>query len=389
VLEGVTEVEDDEDILIAVADALGEPELFAALGDGALAKILLSALEPFLAFDNPNVRDHAVSSIKGVLAALPLREMQGDGVSLIRQLAVSEFFGPRVAAPPLLVAAYELLSARNPHELDGLRRELRSAFCTLCGDDSPVVRKSAATALSQLLPLLELFEIEGEVYPVLQKVCQDSQDSVRISRSDFHKVNTLTFSLLSLQIVSVDSILAFLRINNDRTNSQAMSHVFELSQDKYDCPASTHRTFTYFYRSWRVRYMVAERYGQLLDAIPDAGTRKTFVPCLIKLMQDEEAEVRTAAAFQVASTCKSNPDADVVASVLSCVKQLVEDPNQHVRAALASVVLDLAPSLGRDRTIKDLLPHFLLLLRDDFHEVVRQVISPLLLHSPSCSDRSE
>jgi serine/threonine-protein phosphatase 2A regulatory subunit A len=124
------------------------------------------------------------------------------------------------------------------------------------------------------------------------------------------------------------------------------------------------------FRSWRVRYMVAERYGQLLDAIPDAGTRKTFVPCLIKLMQDEEAEVRTAAAFQVASTCKSNPDLAVVASVLDCVKQLVEDPNQHVRAALASVVLDLAPSLGRDRTIKDLLPHFLLLLRDDFHEVV-------------------
>jgi serine/threonine-protein phosphatase 2A regulatory subunit A len=116
--------------------------------------------------------------------------------------------------------------------------------------------------------------------------------------------------------------------------------------------------------------MVAERYGQLLDVIPNVDTRKTFVPCLIKLMQDEEAEVRTAAAFQVASTCKSNPDVAVVASVLDCVKQLVEDPNQHVRAALASVVLDLAPSLGRERTIKHLLPHFLLLLRDDFHEVV-------------------
>jgi serine/threonine-protein phosphatase 2A regulatory subunit A len=131
-----------------------------------------------------------------------------------------------------------------------------------------------------------------------------------------------------------------------------------------------------------VRYMVAERYGQLLDAIPDAGTRKTFVPCLIKLLQDEEAEVRTAAAFQVASTCKSNPDLAVVASVLDCVKQLVEDPNQHVRAALASVVLDLAPSLGRDRTIKDLLPHFLLLLRDDFHEVEHFTL--LLLCSFSC-----
>jgi len=185
VMEGVTEVEDDEDILVAVADAFGELELFAALGDDTHLKMLLAALEPFLTFDNPNVRDRAVASIKKVLAALPPREMQGDGVSLIRQLAVSEFYGPRVAAPPLLVGVYALLTQRNPRELDGLRRELRFAFCTLCGDDSPVVRKSAATALSQLLPLLQLSEIEGEVYPILQKVCQDSQDSVRISRLEF------------------------------------------------------------------------------------------------------------------------------------------------------------------------------------------------------------
>ena len=132
--------------------------------------------------------------------------------------------------------------------------------------------------------------------------------------------------------------------------------------------------------------MVAERYGQLLDVIPD--TRKAFVPCLIKLLQDEEAEVRTAAAFQVASTCESNPDLAVVASVLDCVKQLVEDPNQHVRAALASVVLDLAPSLGRERTIKDLLPHFLLLLRDDFHEVCTAPAPSSVLPS-SCFLRSE
>jgi serine/threonine-protein phosphatase 2A regulatory subunit A len=198
VLEGVTEVEDDEDILVAVADAFGEPELFPALGDATLVKMLLAALEPFLAFDNTSVRDRAVASIKRVLAALPPREMQGDGVSLIRQLAVSEFFGPRVAAPPLLVEVYALLSIRSPHELDGLRRELRMAFCTLCGDDSPVVRKSAATALSQLLPLLELSEIESDIYPVLQKVCLDSQDSVRISRCHFHSSHSWPIFFTSL-----------------------------------------------------------------------------------------------------------------------------------------------------------------------------------------------
>jgi len=37
---------------------------------------------------------------------------------------------------------------------------------------------------------------------------------------------------LLITICSVESILALLRINNETTNSQAMSHLFELSQDK-------------------------------------------------------------------------------------------------------------------------------------------------------------
>jgi hypothetical protein len=47
--------------------------------------------------------------------------------------------------------------------------------------------------------------------------------------------DAVTFLSHLILFASVDSILAFLRINNDRTNAQAMSHVFELSQDKYVC----------------------------------------------------------------------------------------------------------------------------------------------------------
>ena len=48
-----------------------------------------------------------------------------------------------------------------------------------------------------------------------------------------------------------------------------------------------------------------------------------------------------------------------------------------MRAALASVVMGLAPTLGKDRTIEHLLPVFLTLLKDDVPEVRLNIISKL------------
>lgn len=48
-----------------------------------------------------------------------------------------------------------------------------------------------------------------------------------------------------------------------------------------------------------------------------------------------------------------------------------------MRSALASVVMELAPVLGKDATIEHLLPVFLSLLKDDFPDVRLNIISKL------------
>lgn len=69
--------------------------------------------------------------------------------------------------------------------------------------------------------------------------------------------------------------------------------------------------------------------------------------------------------------------AQVVSTILPCVKELAADSSQYVRSALASVVMELAPVLGKSATIEHLLPVFLSLLKDDFPDVRLNIISKL------------
>jgi serine/threonine-protein phosphatase 2A regulatory subunit A len=59
------------------------------------------------------------------------------------------------------------------------------------------------------------------------------------------------------------------------------------------------------------------------------------------------------------------------------VQELSTDSSQHVRAALASVIMGMAPVLGKEATIEQLLPIFLALLKDDFPDVRLNIISKL------------
>lgn len=62
---------------------------------------------------------------------------------------------------------------------------------------------------------------------------------------------------------------------------------------------------------------------------------------------------------------------------MPCVKELATDQSQHVRAALATHISGLAPLLGKQSTIDQLLPLFLQLLKDEAPEVRLNIISKL------------
>jgi serine/threonine-protein phosphatase 2A regulatory subunit A len=105
--------------------------------------------------------------------------------------------------------------------------------------------------------------------------------------------------------------------------------------------------------------------------------RTELVPAYIRLLRDNEAEVRIAAAGKVAKFCDIVAPQVASQHILPCVKELSTDSSQHVRAALASVIMGMAPLLGKEATIDQLLPIFLALLKDEFPDVRLNIISKL------------
>ncbi len=67
----------------------------------------------------------------------------------------------------------------------------------------------------------------------------------------------------------------------------------------------------------------------------------------------------------------------IISQMMPVIKELVNDPNQHVKTALASVVMGLAPVVGKEQTVEHLLPMYLLLLKDETAEVRLNIISSL------------
>lgn len=103
-------------------------------------------------------------------------------------------------------------------------------------------------------------------------------------------------------------------------------------------------------QSWRVRYMVADKFTDLQKAVGQEITRSDLVPAFQVLLKDTEAEVRAAAADKVRDFCQnldSYQESIIMTNILPYVKELVADPNQHVKSALASVIMGLSPILGK------------------------------------------
>jgi serine/threonine-protein phosphatase 2A regulatory subunit A len=154
-------------------------------------------------------------------------------------------------------------------------------------------------------------------------------------------------------------------------------------------------------RSWRVRWTAAAKFADVIsgyDPLPDV--MDSLIPAYEKLLQDPEAEVRTAATFNlalVANGCQAmvpvppvgrppseaemtdyhGPRVIAAERLVKRVTSLTEDDSEHVRAALAMVATELAPILGKDATITHLVPPVLLLLRDAASEVRLNLISSL------------
>lgn len=334
-LEEVTR-EDEDEVLTVLAQELGN---FAPyMGGPENAHLLLPTLEILSSFEEPVVRDKAVEAINKLCDTQTTEQIDTYFIPLIKRLSNTDWFSSRVSSTGLFATVISKVPTATQEELLDL-------YKTHCQDEAPMVRRAAATNLPKIIEILPDVKFEGSIFSMFQSQVTDDQDSVRL--------------------LSVDVLIAIAEAlkkqDITRHNPELVKFSNTLFTDK----------------SWRVRYMAAERFEKLALSLDSPEARNRFVPDFVNLMKDDEAEVRTAISKQIPGFSALVSKDTILSEIIPNVDALSQDSSQHVRAALASEISRLAPFLGKEDTINSLLPIFLIMLKDEFPDVRLNIISKL------------
>ncbi|CAJ0627017.1 5591_t:CDS:10 [Entrophospora sp. SA101] len=307
-------IDDEDEVLLALAEELGN--FIDYVGGKEYAHLILRPLENLATVEETLVREKAVESLNSVAVVLSQKQIEDFYIPLIKRLSGGDWFTSRTSACGLYAAAYKNATPNT-------QNELRDLFRQLTQDETPMVRRAAATNLG-----MPKEQIISDIIPLFNKLAQDEQDSVRL--------------LTVEDLVDIAGLLT-----KEESKIYLLQLLRNMSSDK----------------SWRVRYMIAENFVKIAKAVGEEITQDDLVMAFVNLLKDNEAEF---------------VDKQIILSrIIPCVKDLVTDTSQHVRASLATQVSGLAPVLGKESYVGHLLPLFLQLLKDEFPEVRLNIISKL------------
>ncbi|EON98039.1 putative protein phosphatase pp2a regulatory subunit a protein [Phaeoacremonium minimum UCRPA7] len=330
-------VEDEDEVLVALSEELGS--FIDYVGGPQWGHVLLSPLENLAAIEEPVVRDKAVESLNKICNELSPQQVEEYFIPLTIRLSKADWFTSKVSGCGLYTAPYKKVSPP-------IQEQLRQQFGQLVHDETPMVRRQSAIHLAKFVKEMPAAIVVEEMIPMFQHLAQDDQDSVR---------------LLTVEILI--SIAEVVPKEQQSSHGVLLTSLRSLIEDK----------------SWRVRYMIADRFEKIAKAVDEEVVSRDLVPAFVKLLKDNEAEVRAAVAGQIPGFCALVERTVLLNEIMGSIEDLVSDSSQHVRSALGTQISGLAPILGKQETIDHLLPMFLQMLKDEFPEVRLHIISKLEL----------
>jgi serine/threonine-protein phosphatase 2A regulatory subunit A len=347
--------DDEEEVFAVLALKLGD--FVPLIGGHDQAKPLIQILTILASMEEPIVRDKAIASLNNVALQLTNDELNIIFLPLVQSLSQGNWFSKKVAACGLFKSV--LVNVNQPTRLD-----LLNLYLKLVNDEYPMVRRSAALNLPELIRLLTNYTEKN------------SQDNIKVNNEDWeviskmfqHVINDDQDSVKFLGIDVLIAILEFFQTIRDTTfNSDFLTSALKLIKDE----------------SWRVRYTAADRFSKISENFTNnEQDLAQLIDPFIGLMNDNEAEVRKAIANQLPDFCKlltkyPQTKSTILNNIIPVVNELSQDPHENVRASLASTITGLSPILEKQSTIDKLLPLFLTMLRDEFPDVRLNIISNL------------
>lgn len=167
----------------------------------------------------------AVESLNKICDQLSQSQVEEYFIPLTVRLSKADWFTSKISATGLYNVPYAKATAASQ---EGLRQQ----FGHLVHDETPMVRRQAANNLAKFVKEMPPSIVIGEMIPLFQHLATDDQDSVRL--------------------LTVDILIAIAEVvpkEQQSSHGVLLTALRNLFEDK----------------SWRVRYMVADRFEKVRD----------------------------------------------------------------------------------------------------------------------------
>ena len=227
---------------------------------------LLDPLEVMVGNDDSVVRDKAIESMRKVGKLLDLdTHLKDSYLPLLKRQRKGDLFSMRIAACFLYADIYSRLRDADQKAM------VRKKFTKLSKDDTPMVRRGAAQAISIITKDLERQYAVDFLLPIIKSLLEDTNDSVKI-----HAV----VSSIDVARAVQDSLL-----------------VRETILPSFKTAASNRH-------SWRLRFSVGEHAALLSEHLSKLAVDEEVATLYELLLRDSEAEVRSEAIAKVPHLAK-------------------------------------------------------------------------------------
>lgn len=175
-----------------------------------------------------------MESLNKICEQLSQQQIEEFFIPLVVRLSKADWFTSKISATGLYNVPY---TRATPPSQEGLRQQ----YGQLVHDDTPMVRRQAANNLAKFIKTMPAAIVIEEMIPLFQHLASDDQDSVRL--------------------LTVDILIAIAEaVPKEQQSSHGvlLTALRSLFEDK----------------SWRVRYMVADRFEKVSPQNID--TEKAF-----------------------------------------------------------------------------------------------------------------
>lgn len=376
-------IDDEDDVLIALSEELGS--FVDHVGGPSHTHVLLQPLETLSTVEESLVRERAVDSIcklSAYVASVAPNEAHTLHVDhlfpLLQRLAMGDWFTSRISSCSLVAHVYQHLPA-SPSEL---RHEVLSIYKRLAHDETPMVRRAAASNISAVARAVSLsapYLISTDLLSIFSTLGDDEQDSVRL----FIVENSAVFASLVSRVESGESVnSSSSNPNLPTTMSQTSSDaVMASGENSLESEGPAHTSDAQAHTATTESQSSAEM-GDVSDAPQTNGTTTEMTDANTDSADrnppsapaDNESGMSSDPATVQSSPTGNGPthsrgDGKSLARIVEMVRAFASDKSWRVRYMVANQLPDLCDALGTKATRSDLLPAYITVLKDTEPEV--------------------